>query len=81
VGPARDLAAGFGILRRFVYFALGVAVIVDAVVASGSNVAEYVTGLILLGLIPLDAAATARVRGPDRRRRPPPADSEGGEAD
>ena len=80
---AGDLA---GPARRTVYFLLGVAVIVDAVVGSGSNVAEYITGLILLGLIPLDAAATARVRGGPilaraRGGRRPPVESEGGEAD
>lgn len=55
-----------GPARRAVYFLLGVTVIVDAVVSSGSHIAEYITGLVLLGLIPLDAAAAARVRGPER---------------
>jgi hypothetical protein len=57
VDSPRDLAAVFGIVRRFVYFALGVALIVDAVVQRGSNVAELTSALILLGLIPVDLVA------------------------
>lgn len=43
-----------GPLRRAVLFALGVAVIIDGLVQSGSNTAELVSGLVLLGLVPID---------------------------
>jgi hypothetical protein len=41
--------------RRLVLFGLGVGVVLDAIVTSGTHVAELWAGLALLGLVPLDA--------------------------
>lgn len=61
----------FDQLRRLVYFLLGVALLIDAVVQAGANVPEMVVGLILLGLIPADALA-ARLTNPSRGNTAPP---------
>lgn len=49
------IAAG----RQFVIFLLGVAVILDALVAPGANIGELIVGLVLLGVVPLDNALMA----------------------
>jgi len=41
--------------RQTITFALGVAVIIDAVATSGTHNVEIADGLILLGIVPLDA--------------------------
>jgi hypothetical protein len=52
---AADVASNkFGRLRRLITFALGVAVIVDALSRGQNAVAEIYAGLILLGLVPVD---------------------------
>lgn len=44
----------FAGLRRLVLFGLGVAVIIDAVVETPTHVGELATGLVLVGLVPVD---------------------------
>jgi hypothetical protein len=43
-----------GLARRLVLNLLGVAVILDAVISTGTRTGELATGLILLGLVPID---------------------------
>jgi trans-2-enoyl-CoA reductase len=63
---ARDLsstpdAAGTGewprwlkILRQVAVFLLGVSVIIYSVIATSKNIAYIITGMVLIGLIPLE---------------------------
>jgi hypothetical protein len=56
--------------RRLILNLLGIAVILDAVASPGTHTGELATGLILLGLAPLDVLAAAleeRIRRPPRR--------------
>jgi hypothetical protein len=53
VERTRDLDH-IGPVRRTVYFLLGIAVIIDGIVAHPTNTSELWVGLILLGLIPVD---------------------------
>lgn len=62
----------FGPLRQWATFALGVAVICDAIIGAGSNTAALIVGLVLLGLVPVDvwltsAPSPARSARADRR--------------
>jgi hypothetical protein len=41
------------LLYRLVLFGLGVAVILDAVISPGASIGELLSGLILLGLVPV----------------------------
>jgi hypothetical protein len=41
-------------IRSVILFALGAAVVLDAVLTPGTHVSELITGLILLGIIPVD---------------------------
>lgn len=75
--PERSSSRGgtFVTARQVVYFVLGVTVIVDAVAHAGTNVAEMVVGLVLLGLVSADDLVTHAI-GQWRRRNgntaPPP---------
>jgi len=51
-GPAHGWVA---VARQTVLFALGVFVVLDAVLSEGTHVSEMIVGLLLLGLVPLDA--------------------------
>jgi len=64
--PTAPTDAQLGPVRRLVFFLLGVAVIVDAVVQTGGHGGEFAAGLILLGLIPFDSLLE---RLPLHRRR------------
>ena len=46
--------ARFRLARQVVLFLLGVVVIIDGIVSSGTPVPEIVTGLVLIGLVPID---------------------------
>jgi hypothetical protein len=48
-----------GPIRRAVLFALGVAVIIDGLIEDNGT-AEFVAGLVLVGLVPLDLVLTRR---------------------
>lgn len=57
---------GFPALRRVVVFALGTAVIIDALTSKTYVVAELIIGMILVGILPMDEvlkSATGRRRG------------------
>jgi hypothetical protein len=49
-----------GPVRRLILFVLGVAVIIDGIIQPGANWAELITGLVLLGLVPVDTLLTSR---------------------
>jgi hypothetical protein len=40
--------------RRVILFALGVAVIVDAMASAGQQLGQLIVGLVLVGLVPVD---------------------------
>jgi hypothetical protein len=56
----RILGAPFDAVRALAYFVLGVALLLDAIVQPGANVPELVAGLILLGLVPVEALVFGR---------------------
>jgi hypothetical protein len=58
----------FTLVRQVIVFVLGVGVIIDAIVTSGTHVTELVVGLILIGVLPLESLLD-RVA---RRREPQP---------
>jgi hypothetical protein len=58
----------FALVRQAVLFVLGCFVIIDAVLTSGTHVSELVVGLVLLGIVPVDAYFN---RWLDRRWREP----------
>lgn len=45
----------FVVVRQVVCFLLGVALLIDTVVGHTVNVAELVAGLLLVGILPIDA--------------------------
>lgn len=47
-------------IREFVIFALGVGVIIDSAVTPGGRISLLVTGLILIGLVPVDRFVVSR---------------------
>lgn len=49
-----EIVVTFRLIRQVVLFVLGVVVIIDGIVSSNSPVPEIVTGLVLLGLVPID---------------------------
>ena len=61
----RQLAAD---ARRVVVFLLGVLVILDALIGSGSSVPELIVGTVLVGVLPLEYLVKAW-RGPAVRPR------------
>jgi len=63
----RQLAAD---LRRVVVFLLGVLVILDALLGTGTNtIPELIIGTVLVGVLPLEYVAQAWADGPRTRRR------------
>jgi hypothetical protein len=60
----------WGLIRRVITFALGVAVMVDAIQMPNADTAELIIGLILVGVLPIDdlLAVIHRKRGPDDDR-------------
>jgi hypothetical protein len=49
-------------VRQVIAFALGLALVIHAVVRTGANTAELITGLLLMGVVPVDAIV-GRFRG------------------
>jgi len=72
VGPGH-LEPLIRVVRRLALNVLGIAVIVDAIATSGTHVAELTTGLVMLGLVPVDVLADGFARrrpsGPPQFRR------------
>jgi hypothetical protein len=64
-----------GPIRRATYFLLGVAVILDGIIQTPTNLAELIVGLVLLGLIPVDGYVNWLQRPPGRRRPRRPVDA------
>ena len=78
----QDQVQRFRLARQVILFLLGVVVIVDGIVSSGTPVPEIVTGLVLIGLVPIDDLMSRIPRpaqespppkdtGPPRTSRPP----------
>lgn len=55
--------------RHLVSTVLGVVVIVDAII-SPAKVVQWVAGLVLLGIIPVDALLAARKGGDQSKKQP-----------
>jgi hypothetical protein len=51
----RDHLTLWSYLRQFITYSLGVMVVLDAVITSGTHVTEIDAGLVLLGIVPVDA--------------------------
>jgi hypothetical protein len=60
VEPGRKLT----LVRQLVATVLGIVVIIDALI-SPADIAQWVAGLVLIGILPLDALIVAR-KGGDR---------------
>lgn len=68
--PSPDPVNRFRLARQVILFLLGVVVIIDGIFASNTPVPEIVTGLVLLGLVPIDDLMSRIPRPP--RESPPP---------
>jgi ABC-type protease/lipase transport system fused ATPase/permease subunit len=56
-------------IRQIIIFLLGVTVIIYSIVSSGHDVPFLITGLILVGIIPVEDAVEHWSRRYDRRER------------
>ena len=56
------------LLRGIILFALGIAVIIDALVLPGRNVAELTVGLILLGMVSFESIVTQWFKVPKHKK-------------
>ena len=52
----------FALARKFITFALGVAIIIDAVISAHNGVTEYIIGAVLMGIVPVEEILTVRRR-------------------
>lgn len=66
--------------RRLVLFVLGVAVIIDAVIAPGDQLGNLVVGVLLVGLVPVDEML-GRILPSRRRARAVVLPSAGGDSE
>ena len=60
IGPSVE-PSWWDLVRQVIIFALGVAVIIYAVASSGHDVAFLVTGLVLIGFVPVDRWTITKV--------------------
>ena len=60
-----DPMGRFRLARQVILFLLGVVVIIDGIASSGTPVPEIVTGLVLIGYVPLDDLMSRLPRASD----------------
>ena len=61
IGPSVE-PTWWDLIRQVIIFALGVGVIIYAVASSGHDVAFLVTGLVLIGFVPVDLWVVTKSR-------------------
>lgn len=66
-----DPIGRFRLARQVVLFLLGVVVIIDGIFSSNTPVPEIVTGLVLLGLVPIDDLMSRLPRTPGAQHSVP----------